>query len=86
MKRLAIVMWSATWIACGPHVQFGRGTEILEEREHSPAQKTKAVQANSAREPEAYPLVTVDLKKPPPGAEPPLEPEPQKSKQNQKKP
>jgi hypothetical protein len=79
MNRLApIILFLALLCACGGSVQVGRGTEIKEEQENSPAARAKPPEGNigrEQREPEVYPFITVDLEQPksPPA---PSEPEP----------
>lgn len=69
------MLFVALLCACGGSVQVGRGTEIKEEQENSPAARAEPPEGNIRREPEAYPFITVDLEQPksPPA---PSEPEP----------
>lgn len=74
-RQAAIILFLALLCACGGSVQVGRGTEIKEEQENSPAARAEPPEGNIDREPEAYPFITVDLEQPksPPA---PSEPEP----------
>lgn len=77
MKHQAIlILCVAMLCACGGSVQVGRGTEIKEEQENSPAARAEPPEGNIRREPEAYPFITVDLEQPKSPPAPPPEPEP----------